>query len=339
MEPNRAWHDPVVEIYGNAITPGIRCSAEGYDLANRRWYRLDVDAETEDDEWLSSVITKHLREYHAANGTAPPWNTIITSIHGGEATYASRAPERVERQIRQSLDYGPTNKLPVTDVDNLETLTYISRAADRCSWHGQDCVFKRIEFDVDIEAIEDEIRVRETLLNALTDVPAPQVNAEMVQRFCLVPILAVVISTRKPWKIGTVAGILTPHAGPDLEMLAQPSSPGLQLDLTQLRDLVAGISELHKLGVQHGDITYWNTTLQPSCQDGRAPKLMLIDAGTEAPEYTGDAQATGTLLLWCLDNCASLREDPATETKVRDAASALMREDFPSALNSLDAKT
>lgn len=82
MEPNRAWHDPVVEIYSNLITPGVRCSAEAYDLANRRWYCLKVEAEIEHDQWLSSTIATHLGQYYAANREEPPWNTIRMNAEG-----------------------------------------------------------------------------------------------------------------------------------------------------------------------------------------------------------------------------------------------------------------
>ncbi|OAQ67620.1 alpha-L-fucosidase [Pochonia chlamydosporia 170] len=274
MEPNRLWHDPVVEIYSNLITPGIRCSAEGYDLANRRWYCLKVEAEIDDDQLLSSTIAGHLRQYYAANRKEPPWNTIRINadiVEGSLVTFDYQPCDKVNRPIRKSLYYGHkrTDRLPTTDIDNLKNLTYISRSADRCTWNDdQDCVFKRIEFDVDIEVIKDEIQTRETLIRAIHvgQIPATQISGEMVQisgemvrRFCLVPILAVVIGDRKPWKPGTVAGILMPYAGKDLESLVRNSNADLPLTLTQLLDLVRGVRELAKSGVQHGDITYWNT--------------------------------------------------------------------------------
>ncbi|KAF5136346.1 hypothetical protein E5D57_000106 [Metarhizium anisopliae] len=162
MEPNRVWHDPVVEIYSNLITPGVRCSAEAYDLANRRWYCLKVEAEVEDDQWLSSTIATHLGRYYAANREKPPWNTIRMNAEGSLVTFDSQPDDKVDRPIRKSLCYGHkrTDRLPTTAVDNLKNLTYISRSADRCTWNDQDCVFKRIEFDVDVEVIEDEIQTR-----------------------------------------------------------------------------------------------------------------------------------------------------------------------------------
>ncbi|OAQ60760.1 alpha-L-fucosidase [Pochonia chlamydosporia 170] len=138
MEPNRAWHDPVVEIYSNLITPGVRCSAAGYDLANRRWYCLKVEADIEDDRWLSSKITDHLRRYYDANQKTPPWNTIRMDAKGITATFDCQPDNEVERPIQKSLTYGDkeTDSLPTTAVDNLKDLTYISRSADRCTWDG-----------------------------------------------------------------------------------------------------------------------------------------------------------------------------------------------------------
>lgn len=76
MEPNRRWYDPIVEIYSNLLTPSTRCSAAGYDLANHRWYRLKIEEEIDDDEWLSSTIAEYIRKYSATHSAAPPWNTI-----------------------------------------------------------------------------------------------------------------------------------------------------------------------------------------------------------------------------------------------------------------------
>lgn len=340
MEPNRVWHDPVVEIYSNLITPGVRCSAAGYDLANRRWYCLKIEAEIEDDKLLSSIITEHLVQYYAADQKEPPWNTIRINAEG-LVTFASQPCDKVDRPIRKALHYGPNGKLPTTGVDNLKDLRYISRSADRCTWNDQDCVFKRIEFDVDIDVIKDEIQTRETLIHAMGQMPAAQINSEMVRRFCLVPILAVVIAERKPWKLGTVAGILIPYAGKDLESLVRNSNSdsnsnaNLPLTLTQLLNLVHGVRELAKCGIQHGDIKYWNTVLQPIGQGRSSAKLMLIDAGSEAPEYEGDATALGKLLLWCLENASALRRDRLARALVVAAASALINEDFDGAISCL----
>ena len=118
MEPNRSWHDPVVEIYSNLITPGIRRAANGYDPANRRWYCLKVEAEIEDDHWLSSTITSHLREYYSTHQTPPPWNTISTNAERNQVTFECEPREMVDRPIQKSLCYGtqPENRLPTMSI-------------------------------------------------------------------------------------------------------------------------------------------------------------------------------------------------------------------------------
>ncbi|KAL2015341.1 hypothetical protein VTK56DRAFT_5785 [Thermocarpiscus australiensis] len=265
MEPNRVWHDPVVEIFSNLITPGVCYSVEAYDLANRRWYRLDiVDPEVPGDDWLSETVATHVREHYAAHKQPPPRNTINKTSRDSPPTFESRRDDRVSRPITLSLSYGskPTDKLPTALFDQLENLTYISRSADRCLWRGQDCVSKRIEFDVDIESIEKEISIRERLVDAMGPLPRDiDINAEMINRFLVVPILAVVIGTSKPWKPGTVAGILMPFCGDDLEMLVREGNAALPITESQLRELVRGVRELGRCGVQHGDIKYWNTVL------------------------------------------------------------------------------
>ncbi|OIW33772.1 hypothetical protein CONLIGDRAFT_191406 [Coniochaeta ligniaria NRRL 30616] len=337
MESNRRWHDPEVEIFSNLITPGTCCSAEAYDLANRRWYRLDVDAEVQDEDWLSSTVAKHVREFYSANEKVPPWNTIKTTARGSPVTFETKPDGYVDRPITKSLSYGlePTDKLPTTAFDQLENLTYISRSADRCTWHGKDCVFKRIEFDVDIKPIMTEIRIRESLINAIGSAGPADANAEMLRRFLVVPVLAVVIGKSKPWKPGTVAGILMPFAGQDLEILARDADLPLPITEHQLWDLVRGVRELGKCGVEHGDIKYWNTVLQPAEGEDASAKLVLIDLGSVAPGYDGDAKALGALLLWCLEHVPALRENQATMAKVDAAAAALAEEDFDTALESL----
>lgn len=54
----------MVEIYHNFITRELRCAPGAYDLANHRWYRLEVEAEVLDNGWLSSTVARHLKEHY-----------------------------------------------------------------------------------------------------------------------------------------------------------------------------------------------------------------------------------------------------------------------------------
>lgn len=239
----------------------------------------------------------------------------------------------VSRPIRKSLNYdSETDKLPTTTVDQLVDLVYISRAADRCLWKGKECVFKRIEFDVDVRTITREIQAREKLLTALGSVTNP--NITMLQQFSVVPILAVVIGNRAPWTQGTVAGLVLPYAGRDLGQLTEDTSGNLPISELQLRNLVKGVQEMNKNGVLHRDIRFWNTILQPA--DGNSPaRLVLIDVGSEGPDYPGDAKALGELLLWCLKHAPSLRHDSGVKTRIEAAAAALTEENYDRAINAL----
>ncbi|KAK5998620.1 hypothetical protein PT974_01001 [Cladobotryum mycophilum] len=231
MESNRIWHDPVVEIFSNLITQGACCSADAYDLANRRWYRLNGDAEVRDDDWLSSTIAKHIREYYAVNNEGPLWNTIRTTACGSPVTFETKPDDLVGRPITESPSYGSevTDKLPITSFDQLESLTYISRSADRRIWRGKNCVFKRIEFNVGIEPIRDEIRIRETLIDATQPASVADVNSEIIRRFLITPVLAAVFGNSKPWKPGTVAGVPMPFSGQDLEILVREGDAALKM--------------------------------------------------------------------------------------------------------------
>lgn len=327
------WHDPVVEIYSIAVCPGVSSSAEAYDLANRRWYQLNVDIATEDEKWLSSTVIAHLRKYFDDNKAAPPWNSINWSMDKCQVSFECKPIWRITRTIQKSLSYGssPNDLFPTISVDTLTDLKYISRSADRCSSRGRDCVFKRIEFDVDIEVIEAEIRCREMLYRAMTGVSSACFAEEMEARFCLVPILAVVLADRPPWIPNTVAGILSPYAGRDLEKLVR-EEPGPSLTLQQFRELAQGVQQISECGVLHGDVKYWNTVLQPAYAQGGSPKLMLIDIGTIAPGYKDDADGLAKLFLWCWENVASLRNDAYTSEMILAAADHLFRGNFEEAI-------
>lgn len=75
---------------------------------------------------------------------------------------------------------------------------------------------------------------------------------------------------------------------------------------------------------------------QPAEEDDAvAAKLLLIDLGSVAPEYDGDAKALGALLLWCLEHAPTLKDNEAARARVDAAAAALAEEDFDAALESL----
>lgn len=124
---------------------------------------------------------------------------------------------------------------------------------------------------------------------------------------------------------------IIPFSGHDLEILVRDPDATLPITESQLRDLIRDVQQLSKCGVKHGDIKSWNTVLQPAQPGETERKLVLIDLGTVAPEYDGDAKALGALLLWCLEHASALRDDEGANARVV-AAAALAKEDFDGAL-------
>ncbi|MCJ1323549.1 hypothetical protein MMC10_000210 [Thelotrema lepadinum] len=272
-----------------------------------------------DDDWMSIVVTKHVSEYHQKNKALRPWIAINLTSASEEVSFEAKPDARVVRHIRKKLRYGtsPSDKLLTVHFGEVKEKTYLSRAADYCTWNSRKCVFKRIEFDYNIETQEREIRNREALMDHIDrDIDAQDYETEMEKRFNVVPILAVVVHGEQhpDQEISIVVGFLMPFTGDSLEVIAE-MNPASQLPITvpQLWDLVRGIRELGLCGILHGDICFWNTILQQetSVQESNgAARLLLIDLGDVAPEYDGDAKALGSLFFWCLEHATALGSIP-----------------------------
>ena len=351
LEPNRLWHQPEVLIYNNSVFPGVSCTASAYDVANRRWYELNVDSVVRDeDDWMSDTITKHITEYYSKNGALPDFNVINTTREGSPTTFEKKPNDHVARRIQGNFRYGhhESDILPTTTFDKIKRKTYLSCSSDRCEWEGLDCVFKRIEFVEDLEVIEREVRMREQLLGALKD--APGTSTMMQDHFSILPILAVVY---KHAETNEVLGLLFPYGGISLETLAggykfgmgyseeeedeeeesgeiekkesrpekqipSPVStpPLLPIMETHFQSLVVAIWELDRVGVLHGDINDRNTLLTP---DNR---LVFVDLGEIAPEYKGDAYALGSMMNWVLDR---VDWNSAAVNRIRTIAKSLQQ--------------
>jgi hypothetical protein len=367
VEENRLWHEPAVEIYSILSTPGVCSTGNAYDLASRRWYELNIDSYFKDEDWMSALVAKHVSEYYHANQSLPPWNTINTTKTGSPITFETKPDAKVARPITAKFRYGdqPGHLLPTITFDQLRDKYYLSRAADYCSWQNRNCVFKRIEFNVDIPSHEHEIRQRETLIRAIRATREKDgshgtglfnMEKEIEARFNVVPVVAVVT---KPDENNTgevaqgssseeiVAGLLLPFAGDSLEIIASGAEDStVSVDEWQLWDLLRGVRELNRCGVLHGDIRDWNVVIYepetaPATSEGKErARLMLIDMGDVAPGYEGDAKAMGDLFLWCLEHSPTLTSDPEVKRRVEEAAEILgTNKDFDAALAVLSPKT
>ncbi|EXU94622.1 hypothetical protein X797_012306 [Metarhizium robertsii] len=334
MESSRSA--PKITIHGHIARPGGRCSAAVYDTANDDWHGVEVEVtcggaeeKTTDITWLSCIIEEHLRHNYVDIRGDPDheWSADVTDCP--DNSYIIRIWPR-----NRMLFYGhrSTNTFQSTALD-IKNPHPLGHRVYRCSWKGQDCVLKYIETDSDVVAIELEIEKRKDLINK-AQIPVNQVNSEMSMRFCLVPILAVVVADWQPTKPKTILGILMPYAGEDLGTLAKSSGGNLPITLQQLQDLVRGVRDLGKYELVQGDIRPWNTLLQPSATAAK-PRLMLIDIDMELPGYPGDAKALGNLLCWCHENSLALSEDEQANVRLINAVNALSSGNFDMAIDCL----
>jgi hypothetical protein len=174
-------------------------------------------------------------------------------------TFDTQPNHVIARPIRERLEYCSEGEpaIPKTSFDRLVDKASLGRSVDRCRWDGQDCVFKSIEFDCDIKAIEREIKSRKNLLE-LPDLQSQTIedaNRIMEHRFNVLPILAVVVFEQDV--NNDVMGILMPFSGFNLESLSASGteftasvsdSKDLQITRGQLRDLARGVRELSQAG-------------------------------------------------------------------------------------------
>ncbi|KAL5313674.1 hypothetical protein ACEPPN_018095 [Leptodophora sp. 'Broadleaf-Isolate-01'] len=349
MESNRIWHEPEVVIYSGIITPGVCCSGQAYDLANRRWYQINVNSGVYDEEWMADTVENHISTYYHDSGKQTPFNVINATVNGS-LKFDTKPDHAIARPIREKLQYYSEGKsaIPVTSFDRLVDKVSLGRAVDKCRWNDQDCAFKRIEFDCDIKAIDREIKSRERLLEVpdLHCLANEDANQIMEHRFNVIPILAVVVIEQDV--NNEVMGILMPFGGPSLESLSVSgpnstastfSSEDLEITRGQLRDLARGVRELAQVGVVHGDINERNTLKKPhevNAAEGyqEQNRLVLVDFGDVAPEYKSDAFALGELFIWCKERSSWGVSDLR---KIEDAAQVLKENgDFDRALSVLD---
>lgn len=206
--------------------------------------RLD---EVPDDEWLGPTVEKHIKAHYHSTAALPPWNTISTNSSGFPVTFELSEEALVRRPISENFSYGnrPSDKLPTTRFKQLCEKTYLSRGADYCLWDGKKCVFKRIEFNCDVESHENEIRTREAIIRCIErdqGSASEDQNYVMESRFNVVPILAVVLHDETSnWIVSNhsvnkdylhdidtephshqIAGFLMPYAGRSLDLLGIP---------------------------------------------------------------------------------------------------------------------
>jgi RIO-like serine/threonine protein kinase len=93
---------------------------------------------------------------------------------------------------------------------------------------------------------------------------------------------------------------------------------------------VKTLTELHHIGITHGDICEQNVAMNNSNEDC---ELVFFDFGELAPRYEGDVKATGKLLLWCVEHFTWSKSESEV---IGNAAGALSREDVQLCLQILE---
>ncbi|PVH78539.1 hypothetical protein DL98DRAFT_656088 [Cadophora sp. DSE1049] len=257
---------------------------------------------------MSRIVERHITSYYHSHGTIPPFNVINMTLDGKSTTYETKPDNVVARPIKKKLHYDPNASrfIAIPGSTQLTDKLYLGRGVDRCVWKNRDCVFNRIEFDVDIEAIDREIKAREKLIAAMDGTHSIDYDDLMQRHFNVIPILAVILHRESD---NEIMGILMPFGGPSLASIFEsehnsaepPTQPKVTaITMAQIQDLARGVRELSRVGIVHGDINERNTLLRSA---SREPcRMMLCDLGSVAPDYQSDAVALGELLLWCSEH-------------------------------------
>jgi serine/threonine protein kinase len=298
IDPERIVIEPALCVMHNSITPFTRISAGVYDFANRRWYELNVEQEIEDEQWIERKVRQYI------DSAVHPFNVISIDKHG-DVTLELKDNGDVDRPIIGAVEYhGP---LPTTSLALISKRKHLSGRVDTCQWEGRTCAYKCIDFKEDIERMQREIRIRETIWEKLGDHNG------------VAPILAVVVEPSRQF----IDGILLPSYRSTLESHANDDASAITLK--SLHRFIKTLTELHQIGIIHGDICERNIAVSIIHEYPISEyELVLFDFGEVAPRYEGDVKAAGKLLLWCLEQFTWTQYEKET---IKDAASALLRED------------
>ncbi|KAK3303787.1 uncharacterized protein B0T15DRAFT_541258 [Chaetomium strumarium] len=189
----------------------------------------------------------------------------------------------------------------------------------------------QIQFKEDNDDIRNEIRIRETLIGRLLE--ARDIDTEMMRRFHVVPIQAVVLADGAAsgrWAPGSVAGGLMPYCGPPLERFAIDEEKATELPVTgrQLQELVQAVRDLDGCGVKLGwrEAAYGGIVFQSGTGGGEG-RLLFADFGSlsEIGIVWGkkETKSMGRLLRWCAQRAHPLRNDSGARQCVLDMARKL----------------
>lgn len=322
-DQNRQYLDPVPIVYGNLITPNTCISARVHDIANRRWYEVNVAKDIRDEDWITDTLSSYIKI------AREPFN-VITIDEDGLAIWSTRDPRTVGIQVAQVLKFAYTGSVfPRITTEEVLEKRFLAGSVDSCTWNGQRCVYKQILFEEDIPRLRREISVRERLIER-----AGLVSESQMSMFGISPILAVVINR----ETSLTEGLIMPYGGFSLDHFAyevdSTSVINPRVTLRHLSAIIGAVSYLSGFSVLHGDICERNVCVKGIVAGVESP-IMIVDFGETAPEYKGDKQATGELLFWCARNLGCWSED---EREKITGAGRLLKDDgeFSTAVEKLE---
>ena len=308
-DPQRIYideHDPTV--YGCTNT-FLRRKVQLLDLPQRRWYEVNISLPPaaswpppplleEEEKRLESMTARLI-----ANNPNP-FNTMNVDCDGN-VTFETKAdvgiPLRKQPIFSQAL-------LPTAKLAEIRAKKFLFRAVDTCVWNGRNCVYKQIEFDAFIDAMQREIWAREILLSYFGG-PDPAI----LSNHGVCPILAIVIDEEPP----LLCGILLPYMGVSLDKV-----PPSRIMIQHLISIVKTVINMRSARVVHGDICDRNV-----CVEGSS--IYLIDFGEKVKNSPDDIVATGNLILEYIGRMTLTVEE---KEMISEAANALIREDADAAI-------
>jgi hypothetical protein len=178
----------------------------------------------------------------------------------------------VGREISGMVTYD--GLLSTTLLSSIRRREYWSGRVHTCIWEGKRCPYKCIDFTEDVEPMQREIEVRESL----------QTTTPNLEQVGVVPILAVAIDPTTQF----VDGIVMPLYDKSLEMVGHE---GGTVNIQCLQTLLETVIYLSDFGIIHGDICDRNVVLNSSFGDfsDDTSTSILVDFGEVAPSYRGES--------------------------------------------------
>jgi hypothetical protein len=293
-DPQRVCPDEHHLDFISYSSNGTRASATYRDPLRRRWYEINTlkSSPIKEDFWLEKTLMHHIVSQ------SQPFNTVTIDEYGN-AIYEIK--ETIGRSV-QGLPIVSGSIFPIVYFHEITQKEYISDFVDTCVWNGINCFYKQIEEDWIIPRIKREISIRETVLHHFGET-----DNDWLSKHGISPIVIVVGEESH-----LLCGIIFPDAGIALDEISDD-----QITLQHLISLLKAVTCLHVANVLHGNICEQNVCIEGS-------SIQLINFDRIALDYTSDVEATGRLILQCVNRMTTSNDQA---NKIREAARELIEGD------------